>query len=372
MNEKEKVRLYKKLMAMAEEGRSTAKPRLYLERETVSALEACGVSYTPGESFVSFRRRNVAALAGYGTTTGRLSKWDSAETRLATLNDDLNRFYCHAVQKSLASTPIWFEPEVSLARALMETSIEGVTEKEINLPVPAMLVLLPTELSIRLDSPPMRGESMYFFDGGITTGPKTPEDPVSVTARVFHAGLDVVDEEKTLLSSLDEIRPGRKVKLGVSDSTRWWQFVALPGEDLEEAITGIARNSEGGLDVLSLTRLCINLVLFMTTEQADIREPSPGALYRRERSWMPTETKTFQVGTKVMLDDEFKRPVAKGMGEGHPLRYRTLVRGHFRNQAYGPRHSLRKRKWIHPHFRGLDHPEPTRGHDYCPSSKKRD
>lgn len=39
-------------------------------------------------------------------------------------------------------------------------------------------------------------------------------------------------------------------------------------------------------------------------------------------------------------------------GEGHRLTHRHYVRGHWRNQAHGPGHSLRKRMYVEPYIKG--------------------
>jgi len=39
---------------------------------------------------------------------------------------------------------------------------------------------------------------------------------------------------------------------------------------------------------------------------------------------------------------------------GRKLDHRVRVRGHYRSQAHGPKHSLRKWIWIAPHYRGTD------------------
>lgn len=74
--------------------------------------------------------------------------------------------------------------------------------------------------------------------------------------------------------------------------------------------------------------------------------------------------RVFLVGTDVTVDDEVKQYVRLGETGYYKLTYRTLVRGHWREQAWGPRHSLRRSKWIEPHVRGKDLPTKVVGHNY--------
>lgn len=45
-------------------------------------------------------------------------------------------------------------------------------------------------------------------------------------------------------------------------------------------------------------------------------------------------------------------PEKEGEGGGREYHHRWIVRGHYRNQAYGPHHSLRRRQWIPPYVAG--------------------
>ena len=75
--------------------------------------------------------------------------------------------------------------------------------------------------------------------------------------------------------------------------------------------------------------------------------------------------RTFRVGSNVPVIPEIEDYVlGKGTGTGNKLTYRTVVRGHWRDQAHGPGRALRRQKWIAPHVRGADLPGPVVGHNY--------
>lgn len=78
----------------------------------------------------------------------------------------------------------------------------------------------------------------------------------------------------------------------------------------------------------------------------------------------------FDVGTTVVIDDAIKQYVRTGEGTGTSLTYRTIVRGHWRNQAHGPARTLRRKTWIEPHVRGADLNTPIVGHTYVMTEKE--
>jgi len=62
----------------------------------------------------------------------------------------------------------------------------------------------------------------------------------------------------------------------------------------------------------------------------------------------------FEVGRTVKLDGGLRRALLENAGspERWHVAQRYVVRGHWRNQAYGEGRLLRKRKWIEPHWKG--------------------
>lgn len=61
----------------------------------------------------------------------------------------------------------------------------------------------------------------------------------------------------------------------------------------------------------------------------------------------------FRVGRTVKLSPQIRAVLKEGhAGRSWKLGQRFIVRGHWRNQAHGPRRSLRMRKWIEPFWKG--------------------
>lgn len=62
----------------------------------------------------------------------------------------------------------------------------------------------------------------------------------------------------------------------------------------------------------------------------------------------------FRVGRPIKLGARLKGAIREGLsgGASWKLDSRFVVRGHWRNQAYGPEHSLRRKQWIEPYWKG--------------------
>jgi len=119
--------------------------------------------------------------------------------------------------------------------------------------------------------------------------------------------------------------------------------------------------SNQGMDTLeSVWRLVVNSLLYVSSPDARQRlTPSARELLdnkvermgvkkrqRAEREGKRSEREYILVGRGVEVRDE--------KGAGMSLTTRHMVRGHWRNQPWGPHRSLRRMKWIEPHWRGPD------------------
>lgn len=116
-------------------------------------------------------------------------------------------------------------------------------------------------------------------------------------------------------------------------------------------------------------RWAMNVVFYATSADARKREvwnhpdverlmgqvaKHPKGSHKRERAQkalkaLNPKRRTYLGGGLTPL-----APATTSGRPGSPLLVRTLVEGHWRNQAYGPQHSLRKLIWIEPFWRGDD------------------
>lgn len=96
----------------------------------------------------------------------------------------------------------------------------------------------------------------------------------------------------------------------------------------------------------------VGFALLERPEGLDIREhrPSPKAMRKQGRKHYPTVQYIIQAARDLHPPEPVTERGARD--EGWTMSVRTMVRGHWRQQAHGPNHSLRKVIWIRPTWRG--------------------
>jgi hypothetical protein len=141
---------------------------------------------------------------------------------------------------------------------------------------------------------------------------------------------------------------------------------ATVGELLDDFKTDVSfiGDKEVGAATLSLMhvvgRLVLNFALYVTSSEA----PEPNGKPARAAPVRPSRPESaaitprvWLVGNEIKLAKEVREAAHAAAREGHgrmPWRIsaRFMVRGHFREQPYGPGRSLRRRQWIAPFWKG--------------------
>jgi len=123
---------------------------------------------------------------------------------------------------------------------------------------------------------------------------------------------------------------------------------------------------------LDSMHLLFNLILYINCENADLEKDTSkaDAIRKKLAGFNGTKKKTrkqkvleqdlqkaarrsiYLVGKSVKADAAYGVKAANE--EGRKILKRFRVRGHFRNQPYGPERSLVKRRWIKPFWKGPD------------------
>lgn len=96
-----------------------------------------------------------------------------------------------------------------------------------------------------------------------------------------------------------------------------------------------------------------NLMAYYKSESADFTLIQ-GRRKKDGHNEMPT---IWRMGRKFKLRAKPEEPIRRQVEGGWTLSYRFWVTGHWRWQAHGPEHSLRKRIWIDPYEKGPDFAE---------------
>jgi hypothetical protein len=117
-------------------------------------------------------------------------------------------------------------------------------------------------------------------------------------------------------------------------------------------------NSQDEQIHISMKRMLINLCLYISERGRGSLMTHPTKKRRgKKMGKIVPKTKTWLLGKEVKINP-LLRTEAKSWCEAGAanttwrVKSRIVVRGHFRDQPYGPKNSLRKTIWIEPHLRG--------------------
>lgn len=292
--------------------------------------------------------------------------------------------------RAVSHTSNWFRVAEGLCYKLLATDVRGALVGDMKLPYEAFYIEFPEKV-FYIEDPKTKWHEVRML--GITKGVITQE----VLDKAFASGdptvRDVVAGPRLLIEAYAE--PNENSENPFDDS---WLFksYAIPDEheSVELAIEHSIRDAvkeknlnrgrvgERIMDGLELRtflfRFVLNLCLYLNSEKAVVRHIHADEIKRltkgkkrkhlrlniQARIHRLENDRVFEVGTEVSVDEEFKQYVRTEGTTGFKLTYRTMVRGHWRNQAHGVGWSQRTRRWIEPHIRGAELPTKVVGHTY--------
>lgn len=290
---------------------------------------------------------------------------------------------------SVARSPSWFTLSEGLALKLLTTEIKGALAKDVKAPFEGFMIEMPPGLLWWDHDDTGRHEvsAVSVVEG---TAPEVPAyDPGLEGGRRLLVMCFCEPNEKSTDPADDNLAyftvPLFDEDEKVEDLFKIDKEVIADIEN--EALNGgEVRGRFGGMDMTGnhlrdlFRRFVVNVLLYLNSPDADVihvgtekakkikkkkaknkkarqKIKKHAQEARAERNWL--------VGSRVSVDPRLKRAVSEGRRDaGGKLRFKSLVRGHWRNQAHGPNRSLRKMIWISPHVRGASLEGPLLGHDY--------
>ena len=247
-----------------------------------------------------------------------------------------------------------YEVSNGLADLLARTELRGVHGADLRLPYPSIYIGLPATADLKdTDGDHVQGFFVTQSVPADTEAPgkswwiltvaAPPSDPENQTCFFFN--IDLLDDE------LVEDALDRKLK----------SVAAYPAGVQNAFASGLGPNWKDQF------RWVMNVVLYAThhpdaelfeyeanreytllkarAEKAPKGSEKRKRLYEELRNLRPS--RRILLGRSVRHDDHDSTP-----GEPRPLRVRTLVAGHWRNQPHGEGRVLRKLIWIRPFWRG--------------------
>ena len=138
-------------------------------------------------------------------------------------------------------------------------------------------------------------------------------------------------------------------------------ITAYLGSSAGEIVGFTGGTHQPAMDLESHQRLVRNVHYVLSEHRRDssfdglevtARVPSAKANKKRGRRYYPGVEFVIGSTTTIYLDEHEKQERAAGTRDGWTLSTRKQVRGFWRQQAYGPKHSLRKAIFVKPFWRG--------------------
>jgi len=290
--------------------------------------------------------------------------------------------------RSISHTSNWFVPSDPLTFQLLATDLRGVVVGDLKLPVSSFYVELPDGV-FYLHQKATGWHSIRYL---VVTEGEVTEQTAEAHGKL---NLQAPKLGKRLLIEMY----GTPNENSTTPFEDMWAFhsyqIGDPMANMEQAITDslcdpeverthlrgkIGERELDGIEIRrEILRFLMNLCIYLGTPEARVENFHKAEIDRlmkgrklknlrepvQKKARRLLSEKIFRVGSEVTVDPEIRDYVlGVTTGEGHKLAYRTVVRGHWRDQAHGPKHSLRRAKWIRPHVRGADLPTPIAGHTY--------
>lgn len=149
---------------------------------------------------------------------------------------------------------------------------------------------------------------------------------------------------------------------GVADDNVLFLSLGLGPDTLLSDVRGPDGGSiTGALSLATLPALLLGLMLYLTAEHPDVHlvkpeplEPLDGVRNLAKRRKIEQRNARRSQLPRHYVGSQHRLAALGTRGAGRRLTNRTLVRGHWREQAYGTAWTLRRTVWIHPHFRAAD------------------
>lgn len=298
----------------------------------------------------------------------------------------------------VAATPSWFSLSEALALRLLTTEIKGVYPDDVRLPFGAFYIELPPGLLWWDNAQTGRHEvrAISVAEGfapevtGISDTEKNPGRRLLVMCYCEPNEQSVDPADDNLAYFTIPLFDSERKLTELFESDR--AVVEANSTELMLREDKSVNGSFGGMELSNMQlrdlvrQFVINVLLYLSSPNADVIHAGEGKikvlkskkdknkkarLTRKGRIAKIREERNWLVGSRVTIDHGLKRAVAEGLtGKGGKLRFKSLVRGHWRNQAHGPKRALRKMIWIVPHIRGGELDGPLMGHSYDVKGKK--
>jgi len=246
--------------------------------------------------------------------------------------------------------------EESLAEALIHTDLKSTRGEDIQLPYAAFRIELPLScialycvgtgwhaidaLMVAEGMREGKRSLLVYLMGRTNVHSKDAHDDYG-----FYCAVPLENELALPETSDTWALPADKIKLSEEHMKSLGGYRVL-GEDL--------MRDEFTQKVASFV---LNTLLYLTLDERDVEQRNGEKIAkltakRNKRKTDKRRLENLRKAPVYLVGGKTKQRNALHTGEGQSFSHAFLVRGHWRNQPYGPRSALRKQLWIRPHLKG--------------------
>jgi hypothetical protein len=259
----------------------------------------------------------------------------------------------------------------SLTAALLLTECRGLTGRDLKMPFPSFVLELPgPDHILSLRSLPGKPPSpvTHILVHGHTTGVDHANNTQEMANLTRELLVGTTSVTAFLQTALAQARAPQRQFLRVSLLARDMIMVSrtdpqpsenAPLETWLAGDSGLMNIEAEDLPVIrAALRLVTNCCLYLEANALGkpLSKPKHKAPKRRDESVPNSSPTVWEVGNAVKLPRALRDAARDLSGEGGRKAWRVharfAVRGHWRNQAHGPKRSERKRIWVQPFWKG--------------------
>lgn len=265
-----------------------------------------------------------------------------------------------------------FDLTHGLCSALLLTDPADVDASEIRLPFGTFVVRLPQPFwEIEGHTLGQKWPAAYAIVHTWLASPKPPGNDIPLKTHEYWANMP---NEQRLVIRLVSKSPSIETTTQVWEilppipeegSISSWIQTEVPDvvdqENLQNKSaleTLIATSGDDKYLMFAFRRLLVNLCLYISEKGRGERLVQPRRPGFKKRSPETIGPDIWVLGREIKLDKELLESARawtsaqKGQRDIWKIRSRFTIRGHWRMQAHGPAHSLRRRQWIAPYWKG--------------------
>lgn len=275
-------------------------------------------------------------------------------------------------QLRLRSEPVFVRPSPGLAHRLFLTDTRKVCGAQIRFPFPAFNVFLPPGLVY----------GALPGSGACEITHLTLAESVVTPAFAAELGMPLERAERFLIIC----GYGREDPRTYTGAEGLHVIIplTLPNDDEPQMFRDDLEIRIGTATTASakpLGAFALNLLLYLASAPVELKQENAALIEklasRVQRTKHPRQTDLarlakerahtiYDVGTSILVDPALETALRNGTTprDQWSLTYKTLVRGHWRNQACGTGRQERKMIWIEPHTRGPDFADKIATHTY--------